>query len=187
MRKYRSWLMGLGIGLIVGASMLQLILAAQDQTKPLTKEQLEKKAAAAGYVLYSAEASVYTEEQLQEKIEEAVLQVQKKAEEAAPAPTGKQTSEPAAEEPSSESTEPATPSADAAAEDEPKATTLYVKPGMSLKAVADKLEQLGVVDDADDFVDKCWTIAKDLKVGTSVFTGKPTYRQIMTELTRLKP
>ena len=180
--------MGLGIGLIVGASMLQLILAAQDQTKPLTKEQLEKKAAAAGYVVYSANVSVYTEEELQAKIEEALQQAQKKADNAEPSssPDDKPASDEAAEA-SPESDTSASVSPDATESDEPKATTLYVKYGMTLTEVAAKLEQLGVVDDRDDFLDKCWSISKDLKVGTSVFTGKPTYRQIMTELTRLKP
>ncbi|WP_027084332.1 hypothetical protein [Cohnella panacarvi] len=188
MRKYRSWLMGLGIGLMIGASMLQLILAAQDQTKPLTREQLEKQAEAAGYVIYSAEESMYTEDELQAKIEEALLQAQEKANNAEPssAPSDKQAAEPGAEA-SPESDASASASPGATEPDEPKATTLYVKYGMTLTEVAAKLEQLGVVDDGDDFLDKCWSIAKDLKVGTSVFTGKPTYRQIMTELTRLKP
>lgn len=186
MRKYRSGLMGLGIGLIIGASMLQLILAAQDQTKPLTREQLEKKAVAAGYVVYKADELLYTEEQLQSKIEEAVQQAQKKAEEADPAPTDKQTSESAAE-PSPDSEASASESPDATEEEEPKAVTLYVRPGMTLTQVANKLEELGVVEDGADFLDKCWSIAKDLEVGTAVFTGQPTYRQIMTELTRSKP
>ncbi|MBO9597656.1 MAG: hypothetical protein J7559_07545 [Cohnella sp.] len=188
MRKYRSWLMGLGIGLMVGASMLQLILAAQDQTKPLTLDQLKKKAEAEGYVVYSAQKQLYTEEELQAKIEEAVQQAQKKADAAEPtsAPSDKEETEPASE-PSPDSEASASASPDAAESEEPKATTLYVKYGMTLTEVAAKLEELGVVDDGDDFLDKCWSISKDLKVGTSVFTGKPTYRQIMTELTRLKP
>lgn len=188
MRKYRSGLMGLGIGLMIGASMLQLILAAQDQSKPLTREQLEKKAEAAGYVVYSADKPLYTEEELQAKIEEAIQQAQKKAEAAEPtsAPSDKQEIEPPAKtSPESDASPSASPGATDS--EDPKATTLYVKTGMTLTEVAAKLEQLGVVEDGDDFLDKCWSIAKDLKVGTAVFTGKPTYRQIMTELTRIKP
>ena len=49
MRKHRSWLMGLGIGLILGASMLQLILMAQDQLviateQSITQDQLAEEA-----------------------------------------------------------------------------------------------------------------------------------------------
>ncbi|MFC5532484.1 hypothetical protein [Cohnella yongneupensis] len=197
MRKYRSWLMGLGIGLIVGASMLQLILAAKDQAgnksgMPLTRAQLEEEASKAGFVVYSANEKVYTEDELQAKLDEA----KKATEQPAATPTASQ------EAPSTdnanttqqqdqtgtkapEATPSASPSAPPA--EDPVAVTLYVRPGMNLTEVANKLEELGVVEDAKDFIDKCWSISKDLEVGTAVFTGKPTYRDIMTELTRRKP
>ena len=176
MRKYRSWLMGLGIGLIVGATMLQLILAAKEQVGNMkTREQLEEQASKAGSVVYPANEKIYTEEELQAKLDEAV-KAQQKAEAPSPSPS-----------PSSESKEPISESPSAIAEDEPKATTLYVRPGMTLTEVAKKLEELGVVEDSSDFLDKCWSIAKDLEVGTAVFTGQPTYRAIMSELTRNKP
>lgn len=181
MRKYRSWLMGLGIGLIVGASMLQLILAAKEQAGSInTKEQLEEQASRAGYTVYPANVKMYTEEELQAKLDEAV-KARQEAEATSPSPS------PSTESKEPESTESASESPSATAEEEPKATTLYVRPGMTLTEVAKKLEELGVVEDGDDFLDKCWSIAKDLEVGTAVFTGQPTYRAIMSELTRNKP
>lgn len=168
MRKYRSWLMGLGIGLILGASMLQLILTAKGQAgksaaMPLTRDQIKEQASKEGFVVYAAEAKIYTEEELQVKVDEAVKQAELKTESAIPSPS-------------------ASPAAEA-----PKVVTLNVRRGMTLTEVADKLEELGVVKDGDDFLDISSSIAKDLKIGTSIFIGKPTYREIITELTRSKP
>lgn len=177
MRKHRSWLMGLGIGLILGASMLQLIITAKEQAEgaaelPMTREQLEKEAGRANFVVYPASETLYTEEQLQAKLDEAA----------------KATKEP---EPSASA---APPEAEQSPSDAPKAeetdaepVKLYVKANMSLQEVGDKLEELGVVADGQDFVSQSKAIAKSLDVGTAVFVGQPSYEEIRQELTRKKP
>lgn len=57
---------------------------------------------------------------------------------------------------------------------------------MDLKTVARSLKRLGIIEDAEDFTDEARTIAKDIQPGTSVFTGRPTYKEIIAELVRVK-
>jgi hypothetical protein len=169
MRKYRSWLMGLGIGLIMGASMLQVILIAKDSAvivtdQTLTREQLDEQARKTGLVLL-------TTDQLNAKVDEAVAAaVQTKVDENTPSP--------------SKSVEPSSP--DTTAPEVQKEVTLYIKSDMTLSEVANKLQELGIIKDANDFVTVASSISKKLSVGTAVFNGKPTYSQIMKELTRTK-
>lgn len=193
MRKHRSWLMGLGIGLIIGASMLQLILLAQDQAvmvarEPISREQLNEEAKKAGLVLL-------TEEQLNTRVEEAVAASQEETESNNGENEGIDDSNTALKPPGASATPSATPSdpekaeqpeASASPEKEKEKVTLYVSYGMSLTEVAIELEKLGVIDDADNFIKKARDIAKRMTVGNAEFTGKPTYQEIMNELTRKK-
>lgn len=175
MRKYRSWLMGLGIGLIIGASMLQLILVAQEQAtivadEPLTREQLDTAARKAGLVLLPVGEAVYSQAQLDAKVQEAVAAAQ----------NGEDTPK------ATDNTDHSESNVDAEEAEQPEPVTLYVRPKMSLTQVAIKLEELGVIDNADDFIAKARPISKELKVGNSVFSEKMTYQAIMDELTRKK-
>jgi cytoskeletal protein RodZ len=184
MRKYRSWLMGLGIGLIIGASMLQMILIAKDQAGSLestllTRAQLDTEAQKAGLVLL-------TQEQLDVKLNEAARIATEKAKSTAksedPANSPKVSVQPSVKTDADKTAQ----STDTASAEAPQAVTLYIPKGMNFSEAADKLEELGVVADANDFIDKAWSIQNKLGVGTAVFTDKMTYRQIMTELTRSK-
>jgi hypothetical protein len=190
MRKHRSWFIGFGIGIIIGATMLQLILFAKDQAvmvaqEPLTQEQLNEEAARAGLLLM-------TSEQLDEKVSEAVAAIQEKSDpeeerdegiggtESALTPPGKTNEEEPSASPSDESEQP-----EEGTKTESE-VTLHVSYGMSLTQVANELEKLGVIDDAADFIAKAKSVSKKMKVGTNVFKGKPTYEEIMNELVRKK-
>ena len=70
--------------------------------------------------------------------------------------------------------------------EEQTAIRLNVPYRMSLTEVAAKLEELGIINDADDFVAQAAKISKKLRVGTSILHKKMSYEQIMTELTRVK-
>lgn len=192
--------MGLGIGLILGASMLQLILAAKEQAGnaaelPMTREQLEEEASRANFVVYPKDETLYTEEQLQVKLEEAAAKAEtEKESEPEPSESAKATDEPASEEESASNAAPQSeeqPSSGTAKEDDAKtgeeSVKLYVSPKMTLQEVGKKLEELGVVADGADFVAQSKAIATKLDVGTAVFSGKPTYEEIRQELTRKKP
>lgn len=194
MRKNRSWLMGLGIGIILGASMLQLINAAKDRSDnmPPTREQLQQEAKDAGFAVYPADEKLYTEEELQKKLDEATQAKPKP--EAQPsddaAPQAEASSSPSAESsprPSGEApaTESAGEPANVDSRDEP--VTLYVRPNMSLQQVAEELEKLGIVADADAFVKTAKPISKRLDPGTATFAPGMTDEDIMSELTRRKP
>jgi len=186
MRKLRKWLMGFGIGLIVGASMLQLITFAKDQAAKVTEERLSperigEEADKAGLILL-------TREQLNARLEEAAAQAAPKTgkaeEEASPEPEASEKpndSEPNATVPPDDSSpEPEEPSPSA------ETTSLYVAYGMSLTEVGEELQRLGLIGDVKDFIENARPIAKKMKVGTAVFSGKPSYEAIMDELVRKK-
>ncbi|KIL35313.1 hypothetical protein SD71_14885 [Cohnella kolymensis] len=165
MRKHRSWLMGLGIGLILGASMLKVMLIGKEQAEmvagqePISRERLQAEAKMAGFVLLPVNEKRYTQQELDAKIAAAASSNNNKAKPAAPpAKQGK----------------------------EPRIVTLNVRSNMTLSIVAEELQKHGVIEDAGDFMEKAESIEKKLKIGTAVFIGKPTYKQIMTELTRSK-
>lgn len=165
MRKHRSWLMGLGIGLILGASMLQIMLIGKEQAgrvagqEPISRERLQAEAKMAGFVLLPADEKRYTQQELDAKIAAAVSSSNDKTK--SPPPAAKDGKE-------------------------PRIVTLNVRSNMTLSIVAEELQKLGVIEDASDFVDKAESIEKKLGIGTAVFIGKPTYKQIMAELTRSK-
>lgn len=195
MHKYRSWLMGLGIGLILGASMLQVILLAKDQTamvdeQSFTREQLDEEAMKLDLVLITAE-------QLDDKVNDAVTAALENNgnKESKEESTKIDDSKGALKSPPKETNDiknPPSPSESAASSNQAagsidqREVTLYIPYKMTLSEVADKLQELGVITEADDFVVKAWSISKKLSVGTSVFKGKQTYKQIMDELTREK-
>jgi len=191
MRKYRLWLMGLGVGLILGASMLQLIMLGEKQTviaarESLTADELTDEAKKKGLLLL-------TEEQLAAHVEEAVNQAARKSEEEAGGVT-EENGEPeqikADGEPAVSGENAAPQENEASKEETPEKyeepVKLYVKYGMSLTEVGIELKKLGIIDDVDEFIDNTRDVSKKMKVGTIVFTSKPTYKQIMNELTRKK-
>ncbi len=175
MRKHRKWWMGLGIGIVLGASMLQMILFAQEQERALQE-------AAEGPQLYS-------QAELDEAVALAAKEALRQAASEEPA-SGESVSDPGLS-----SGSPSTPSSDsslsppsspAVAEQSDKIVSFYINPGMSLTAVARSLEQLGLIDDADDFMDEARSISKNIRTGTAIFTGQPTYEEIIHELIRKK-
>ncbi|WP_391571550.1 hypothetical protein [Cohnella sp.] len=196
MRKHRSWLMGFGIGLIVGAIMLQMILFAEKQDAPLAKEplkaeELADEAKKAGLLLL-------TPEQLDARVNEARAEANGSGAEgqegASGQPDDASEKQPVAEEPeASESNAPAseTPSAgqneaNPASETEPQQVSLYVSYGMSLTEVGEELQKLGAIDDVKEFIEETRPVAAKMRVGTIVLKGRPTYQEIMDELVRKK-
>lgn len=195
MRKYRSWLMGLGIGLIIGASMLQLILVAKDQTvmvaeQTITREQLDEEAKKSGLVLLTADqldarvneaVTAALEEEIKEDSDVEAPEIDDTMGALKPPPQATNDAENSASP--SETAEPSKSDAGSKVNGE---VTLYIPYKMNLSEVADKLQELGVIKDADDFVVKAWSISKKLSVGTAVFNKNQAYQQIMNELIRVK-
>lgn len=180
MRKRRSWLIGLGLGIALGAALLQLMNAAQSPAgptrlpnEPLSLEELKKQSTAKGYSLVrsgTGEGKTYSQEEL-----DAAVAAAKK--EAAPAGQG-----------SAEGAEKAGSDAEAGSSDDAAAQpkTLYIWQHATLQEVAHALEGLGLVDDKAAFIKRAKPYAGKLRVGLCTFSGQPTYDQIIEELTRGK-
>jgi hypothetical protein len=168
MSKHRNWWMGLGLGIILGACLLEMIhFANRNNSQALQIADGGKK---------------YTQQQLNDEVAKAVKAARK---EQTPAPTVSPTA-PAAKPTPSPSASASSPASAKPNKEAGKIVAFYVNSGMDLKTVARSLKKLGVIEDAEDFTDEARTIAKDVQPGTSMFTGKPTYKEIIAELTRTK-
>jgi predicted lipid-binding transport protein (Tim44 family) len=156
--------MGFGIGIMLGASLLQLILAAQDLQN-------------------AAEAPrIYTQAELDEAVEKAVQEALKQSD--ASSADGAETG--GALPDASHSSRPTLSQTESSASQPERIVSFYINPGMSLTAVARSLKHLGLIDDAEEFMDEARIIARNIQPGTSVFSGNPTYDEIIAELTRKK-
>jgi hypothetical protein len=174
LRKHRKWLMGFGIGVIIGACMLQLITFAQVQDQTLTISDGKK----------------YTQQQLDAEVAKALAGAPKQPSTAASDFASPDASKPPKVETGSSQKPgtkvPASPAASAKGDGQKRVVSIYVSKDMYLKDVADRLMKLGVIDNANDFLNHADSISKKLKIGTSTFQDKPTYQQIMEELIRPK-
>ncbi len=182
--------MGFGIGIIAGASMLQLITFAQDQEQSLmvadgpktyTQQELDDAVAKA------REETGSTPLPLPSASDPASASGPRDGAAMLPAPNA---SDAASSGLAATETPPPSPTdaeeTSSPSESAAEKVSFYVNPGMSLKTVARSLMRLGLIDDADDFIDEARPYSKEIQPGTSVFTGKPTYREIIAELTRKK-
>ncbi|MDB4868502.1 MAG: hypothetical protein JWR03_2835 [Cohnella sp.] len=174
MRKHRKWLMGFGIGVIIGACMLQLITFAQAQDQALTIPDGKK----------------YTQQQLDAEVAKALAGAQKQPSTSAPGFGSPDASKPPKVEPGSSqkpgTKEPAPSAASAKGDAQGRVVSIYISKDMYLNDVAARLKKLGVIDNVNDFLNQASSISKKLKIGTSTFQDKPTYKQIMDELIRPK-
>ena len=185
MRKHRKWWMGLGLGIMLGAMMLQLINAARQQP-----------------VLGTEQDKIYSQQELDQAVEQARKDM------LLPASTERSEADIVSQEPPT-ATSPAEasglPASDAlpTGGDEPgvessartvseagkepvQIVAFYVNKGMDLLTVARSLEALGVISDAEDFTEAARPISKKVEIGTAAFAGHPTYDEIIAELTRPK-
>lgn len=179
MFRNRTFLFGLGTGVIVAAVALQVMLIGKAQTdaavRPaLTKEQLELEAAKLGLKVYAADEALYTEQELERKLQErsqleppnegdadAVRDAKPQASDA----EGQAQSDGAQRAEAGDSNGNTAEAGDSAPPktvkqektkkpaQEAKNVKVTIKPGMSLRMVAAALEKAGVVKDADTFID----------------------------------
>lgn len=183
MRKRRGFIIGLGLGLMLGAAMLQLMLAADASRlpgAPLTGEALKKEAAAQGFALVPAEEKTYTQQELDRAVAEAVRKAaasggggaaQKGGGTGAPAPA-----------------DSASPAKASASSQKPAAEkyAFYIRANATLAEVATGLKELGLIEDEEAFIRKAKPYSGKLRVGPSVFEGKPSFDRIIAEITRAK-
>lgn len=169
MRRHRKLLIGLGLGLMLGASLLELVnFSRQSGPSALewTEEQFLEQADRFGYRVFPADAQIYTQADVDRMIREAG---ERNAESAGPPP------------------ETEAPREDA--QDEPPVLTLPIPPGMSLTEAAEGLLVLGVLTDRKDleeFLQFAWPKSGRLQPGIAVFRTQMTHEEILAELLRRK-
>lgn len=208
MIRNRTFMMGLGVGIVAGAVLLQLMLIGQGAqlTKAslngeLTKEELQAAAEAMDMQVLDKSEELMTAEQWKQKLSEEPSEggEQPKADEQ------DKPSEPAdntgADKPKSpdQPKQPDNPEAantketqQAAAPPEPKTPakanapiTVRVPAGNNLSDVADSLLAAGVIKDRQGFIDKATEkrINRLIQSGTYTFTAGEDYGSIITKIT----
>jgi hypothetical protein len=161
--KNRAMMSGIGIGLIAGAILLQVMLAAKgagaapsvpsgkvppDEMDP---KQL-KEAAAKYYQVYEKNEKVYTQTEVDKKVQEALKAQPNQGAAAAPA-AGKK-------------------------------VAVYISPGLVASQVAELLYRCGVVADRNAF-EKLLNeqqITSKIQVGYHIFEGTPDPQQVIDTL-----
>lgn len=182
MRKYRGLIIGLGLGLMLGAAMLQLILTAESMSLPsggIASETLEEEAAAQGFALVPAGEKTYSQQELDRAVEEAVKDA---------AAGGGQDGGGTEAGGTSEADASASPSPEAspAPAPAPEKLVFYIRANATLKEVATALKGLALIEDEDAFIREARSYSGKLRVGPSVFVGKPSFEEIIDEITRAK-
>lgn len=166
MRKHRKLLIGLGVGLMLGASMLELMNAAQPSPAAAwTEEQWKAQAERFGYQVFPSEEKVFTRDEVDRMVHEA------EARASAAARTG------------------GTAGNGTAAEGDERTLTMPIPSGMTLTEAAEGLLVLGLLTDRKDFEDflrAARPYSGDIQPGIAVFRGKPTHEELIAELVREK-
>ncbi|GIO29972.1 MULTISPECIES: endolytic transglycosylase MltG [Paenibacillus] len=204
MIKNRSFMIGLGSGLLAGALLLQLMNAGAEQqvsSRPpeavkLTKDQLQEQAEALGLQIIDADDDRMTEEEWKQRM------IDKSAK-----PQGSGVKAPAAgqkaEAPKTPE-KPAVPDSKAAGQtagketgsgvNKPKAPeappiTVKIASGSNLTDVADKLKKSGVISDAAAFVEKGrgQKMSTKIRSGTYEFAPGEDFTSIIAKITTKPP
>ncbi|WP_225999349.1 endolytic transglycosylase MltG [Paenibacillus sp. BJ-4] len=200
MIKNRSFMLGMGTGLVTGALLLQLAIIGQGQSqqssidlKNMTREQLEKAAAGLNLQISDSSDPKMTEDEWRNKVIKEGSKTPTAPQKAKPAQTPATPKAPANSTPSAASKpaasktitknpeQPQTKESGAATTpDTPKQPATpqvqySIASGSNLRSVASGLEKAGVVSDASAFE----TAAKAQKINTKIRTG--TYQFVKGE------
>ncbi|MBT2761056.1 endolytic transglycosylase MltG [Paenibacillus sp. ISL-20] len=193
MIKNRTFMMGLGSGLVIGAVLLQLMWIGQgtaaSETQELTKEQLMAAAEALDMQVVEGSDELMTAEQWEEKrlgeSEEGDDPAQKTGTDKPEAP--QQPEKPEAgvdkkQESTPKVTDPAKPKTPAKAEAPIK---VNIPAGNNLSNVANSLLRAGVIDNKQAFINKATEkkINTMIQSGTYSFTAGESYNSIITKIT----
>ncbi|EHB67328.1 MULTISPECIES: hypothetical protein [Paenibacillus] len=209
MIRNRTFMMGLGLGIVAGAVLLQLMLIGQGAqltkaslTGELTKEELQAAAEAMDMqVLDKSEelltAEQWKQKQLSEETSEGGEQPKadeqdKPSEPADNTGTDKRKTPKQPKQPDQPEAAKTKEMQQAAAPSEPKAPakanapiTVRVPAGNNLSDVADSLLAAGVIKDRQGFIDKATEkrINRFIQSGTYTFTAGEDYGSIITKIT----
>ncbi|GGH17796.1 hypothetical protein [Paenibacillus segetis] len=202
MIKNRHFMLGLGVGLIIGALLLQVMMIGQGQPRNLsTMEQVQQAAAELNLKVVKNTEELLTEEEWKAKSQDAALSNGEDEKEAStldpnePAtpespltPTSPQ--EPEGEIDSNVSkpdekkiTSPDSPNSPD--EPEPVVVEYKIRSGATLSNVASGLKKAGVISDESAFIKKASAkgVNRKLQVGTYNFTIGEDFNSIISKIT----
>ncbi|ANF96549.1 hypothetical protein [Paenibacillus bovis] len=202
MIKNRSFIIGIGIGMIVGAILLQIMNIGKGQTmmngSQLTPEQIQEAAQAQNMQVFAANQKVYTSEQWKQlEAEEAAKKAEAQKgskssstkEPTAPtspeqpkASTNESTTQP--KQPSSTSTTKTQQSKTPASPQSPN-VSFTINPGENLDDVAFSLKKEGLIGSQSEFINKATERKANtkLQVGTFEIGNKQDYDDIISIIT----
>ncbi|WP_179032193.1 endolytic transglycosylase MltG [Paenibacillus kribbensis] len=211
MIKNRSFMLGMGTGLVTGALLLQLAMIGQGQSQPssidpknMTREQLEKAAAGLNLQISDPSDPKMTEEEWRNKVIKEGSKTPTAPQKAKPAQTPSTPKAPANSTPSAASkpaastsipkkpdkpqvkesgteTTPAIPKQPAAPQ-----VQYSIASGSNLRSVASGLEKAGVVSDANAFeaAANAQKINTKIRTGTYQFVKGEDFSSIITKITK---
>lgn len=202
MIKNRYFMLGLGVGLIIGALLLQIMMIGQGQPRNLsTIEQVQQAAAELNLKVVKNTEELLTEDEWKAKSQDAVLS----DEEDGKAATTLDPNEPATpespltpdtpQEPegktdsnASKADEQKTNSPDSPKspdQPEPAVVEYRIRSGATLSNVASGLKKAGVISDESAFIKKASAkgVNRKLQVGTYKFTVGEDFDSIISKIT----
>ncbi|MWV43520.1 hypothetical protein GRF59_07720 [Paenibacillus sp. HJL G12] len=204
MIKNRSFMIGLGSGLLVGVLLLQLmnaganqeILSQTTEAGKLTKEQLQEQAEAMDMKVIDAEDKLMTEEEWKRQMIDKSSKAQ--GTDAKTPDAGNKTEEPKTPEQPVSPTSKINDQAPKAQKpvvsknpEKPASPSVNVKiaSGSNLTAVADKLKQSGIISDTASFIKKGRSQKMSTKIqsGTFEFTPGEDFNSIIAKITTKPP
>jgi len=183
----RSLLLGLGIGLVAGALLLQLMLVGREQSERL-----------ADIDRLSGEDALYTQSEVDALIAEAEERLRRQLGQE-PAGEGTDAGN-AVDRPSDEGAREGDPPSGAGdpavnesgqhgekesgdADGADSAIEVRIRPGMTLTETAELLESEGVIEDANALMELMARMSTKIRAGYYTFTGNETLEEIRTILT----
>jgi hypothetical protein len=167
--KNRSLLMGMGIGLMTGAILLQIVtyanalespLAATPQpSESLTTEQLRDAASRKGFILLAKDETWYSKQQLEDAKNKAVTDAKAKWQVDASSGTSEETG---------------------------FTKGIYIKPRTDAFEIANQLKKFGIIDNPDTFIDSLSQQKLNTKVQFGYFEFPPnvTMQDVITTITK---
>jgi len=193
--KNRTYMMGVGTGLVLGAVLLQLMWVGQGSTasvtQSLTKEELTAAAEALDLQVVERSDELMTEEQWEEKKLAGNDDGESADTDPAPKPDSKRPAVPQQpKQPDTDADKQESPQVKQPAE--PKTPTkaktsiqVRIPAGNNLSDVANSLLSAGVIEDKQAFISKATEkkINRTIQSGTYSFTAGESYNSIITKIT----
>lgn len=188
--KLKFFLRGLGIGILVTASILTISHRAQDKQQTLTNEQIVERAEELGMVLPEesespqpsaslepSETPVSTPTVTPSPTVEASPTVE-------PSPSAKPTTEPSAKPTTTPTATPKKVEETKKSEKEPSYVSVTIEKGMWSETVSRKMEEAGLVKSADDFNAYLMNngYSSQISVGTYKIQKGATYQEIADKI-----